>query len=112
MRRRRPPPLLAPAAQARGAHPHHPCSCLYLQANPSEAFALWQEAHGKSYKSSREAARRREVFVANAAHVAKASVGSVLPSRMPADADATHLQHFGSLQWKQRAAWLLVAALP
>ena len=30
------------------------------------AFVRWQAAHGKSYKSAREAERRRGIFAANA----------------------------------------------
>lgn len=71
MRRRRLPALLAPALQTRAAS-------LSLQANPTEAFALWQQTHGRSYKSTRDAAHRREVFLANAARVAEAGSSSYL----------------------------------
>lgn len=37
-----------------------------VQANPTVAFVQWQAAHGKSYKSTREAERRRGIFAANA----------------------------------------------
>lgn len=36
-----------------------------VQANPTLAFVRWQTAHGKSYKSAREAERRRGIFAAN-----------------------------------------------
>lgn len=38
--------------------------------NPAEAFTLWQRVHGRSYKSAREADKRKAVFVENARHVA------------------------------------------
>ena len=41
------------------------------QERPGEAFALWQQAYGRSYKSASEASRRRAVFAANARHVAE-----------------------------------------
>ncbi|KAI7836852.1 hypothetical protein COHA_009305 [Chlorella ohadii] len=39
-------------------------------ANPAVAFVRWQAQHGKSYKSAREAERRRGIFAANAAKIA------------------------------------------
>ncbi len=68
--RRRRSRLLALSKQElilRGSRRCAPASAAILvQANPAVAFVRWQAQHGKSYKSAREAERRRGIFAANA----------------------------------------------
>ena len=55
------------------------------------AFARWRAAHGRSYKSAREAERRRGIFAANAAMIAarNAAPGSSLRLALNEFADLT-----------------------
>lgn len=62
-----------------------------------EAFALWQRTHGRSYKSVREAAKRQEVFVANAHHIAQVNA-------RPAGSLRLELNQFADLTWEEFAS--------
>ncbi|KAL4444550.1 hypothetical protein ABPG77_002367 [Micractinium sp. CCAP 211/92] len=69
----------------------------FAMTNPTEAFAMWQQSHGRSYKSAREAARRREVFLENAAHVAEVNA-------RPGGFLRLALNEFADLTWQEFSA--------
>lgn len=67
------------------------------QANPAVAFARWQAAHGKTYKSTREAERRRAVFAANAATIAAQNARPDSSLRLA-------LNEYADLTWEEFSA--------
>jgi hypothetical protein len=67
-----------------------------LQANPAEAFSLWQATHGKSYKSAGEGARRQAVFADNAGRVAAQNARTDSSLRLA-------LNQYADLTWQEFA---------